>query len=352
MDDRQRQFLDRLLESPSPSGFETRAQRVWLDHVTDVADDVRTDEYGNAIATHHGTGPTVVVTGHADEIGFIVRRIDDDGFIHLDSIGGADRTVSLGQHVTIHASAGSVPGVIGQTAIHLRDRDEETPLELTEQRVDIGATDGEHAREFVEVGDPITISTTVQPLAGTRIAARGLDDRMGTWAAAEGFRHAVERATDATVHAVSTIQEEVGLQGARMVGFDLAPDAVVAIDVTHANDHPRAPPDKGADVALGGGPVVNRGSANHPELVRILREAADTAGVDVQLQAAGTRTGTDTDAFFTQRGGTPAVTLSVPLRYMHTPVETLDLDDLAAVPPLVGEFLDHASGYESFAVDV
>ncbi|MFT4930584.1 MAG: putative aminopeptidase FrvX, partial [Natronomonas sp.] len=201
MDTRQREFLDELLETPSPSGYETAGQRVWVEHVSTFADEVHTDEYGNAVAVHEGSddGPEVAVAGHADEIGFIVRTIDDDGFVHIDAIGGSDRTVSKGQHVTIHGDDGPVNGVIGQTAIHLREGDDEYE-DISEQRVDIGATDEDEARDLVSVGDPMTFSSTVEDLQGTRLAGRGMDNRVGTWTAAETLRRAVERDVDATVY--------------------------------------------------------------------------------------------------------------------------------------------------------
>jgi endoglucanase len=346
-----RAFLDRLLETPSPSGFETRGQRVWLDYVSEFADDVWTDDYGNAVAVHEGNGTELALAGHADEVGYIVRRIDDDGFVRIGSIGGADRTVSKGQHVTIHADD-PVPGVVGQTAIHLREKSEESYDDIGEQFVDVGATDGEAAEALVSVGDPVTVSTTVQDLHGSRIAARGMDNRIGVWAAAEGLRRAVEADADATVYAVSTIQEEVGLQGARMVGADLAPDAVVAVDVTHATDSPGVPGKKRGPVELGAGPVVTRGSANHPVLVEMARAAAGDVGVDVQLQAAGSRTGTDADAFFVAAGGIPALNVSLPNRYMHTPVEVIDATDLDRLATLLGGIAVRAGSVESFAVDI
>ncbi len=346
-----REFLDRLLETPSPSGYETAGQGVWVDYVEAFADEVRVDEYGNAVAVHEGGEPAVALAGHADEIGFIVRKIDDEGFVHPSRIGGSDRTVSKGQHVTIHADD-PVHGVVAQTAIHLRDRDADGHDDIEEQRIDVGAADGDAARELVEVGDPITFSSAVEDLQGTRMAARGMDNRVGTWAAAEGLRRAVEAGVDATVYAVSTVQEEVGLRGAQMVGFDLAPDAVVAVDVSHATDHPGVPGDKANGVELGAGPVVGRGSANHPALVEAVRAGADAAGIDYQLKAAGSRTGTDADAFFVQRGGIPSMRVGVPNRYMHTPVEVIDTEDLVEVADLLGAFARQAHEHGSFAVDV
>jgi putative aminopeptidase FrvX len=351
MEQPRRAFLEDLLSTATPSGFETAGQRRWVEYVEDFADEVRTDDYGNAVAVVEGGDSAVALAGHGDEIGFMVRDIEDSGALRMTAIGGSDRTVSKGQHVQIHTDDGPVPGVIGQTAIHLRDREDESVDDIGEQHVDIGADDAEEAEELVERGDPITFDQTVSELENGRIAARGLDNRIGIWAAAEGLRRAAESDPEATVYAVSTVQEELGLQGAKMVGFDLAPDVVVATDVTHATDAPGTPGKRATGIDLGAGPVVARGSANHPRVVEAVRDVAAEADVDVQLQAAGSRTGTDADAFYTSRGGIPSLNLGVPNRYMHTPVEVLDLEDLDSAAELLGAFGARAHEYE-FAVDV
>ncbi|WP_440770862.1 M42 family peptidase [Natronorubrum sp. DTA28] len=353
MDSQSRDFLVELLETPSPSGYETRGQRIWLDYVERFADDVRTDAYGNAIAVHEGDpdAPEVVLTGHADEIGFIVRSIDDDGFVRPGRIGGSDPSVSQGQHVTIHAADGPVEGVIGQNAIHLREEDGDGP-EISDLWIDIGAEDEDEASERLEIGDPITFSSTVSWLSETRLAARGLDNRVGTWAAAEGFRAAVEAGTEATVYAVSTVQEEVGVKGAQMVGFDLEPDAVVVVDVGHAVDYPSAPKEKTSQMELGEGPALGRGSTNHPVLFEALRSVADDREIDVQVEALGLGTGTDADGFFTAAGGIPSQVVSVPNRYMHTPVELIDTNDLEEIAALLGAFASDAEEFAPFAVDI
>lgn len=355
MDEKRRTFLETLLTTPSPSGFEVPGQRVWVEYVSEFADEVRTDEYGNAVAVVEGDGPELAFAGHADQIGFIVAGIDDDGFIRIDRIGGTDRTVTKGQHVVIHADDGTVNGVVGQRAIHLRDTEDDEFDDIVEQHVDIGVESEEEAAELVDVGDPITYTPTVEDLRGARLAGPGIDNRVGTWVAAEALRRAAERDVDATVYAVSTVQEELGLQGAKMVGFDLDPDAIVAIDVTHAMDSPDVGGEKrfsDLTIDLGGGPVVARGSANHPEVVAAVREAADEAEIPVQLQAAGIYTGTDADAFFTARGGTPSLNLGLPNRYMHTPVEVIDTDDLDAAADLLAEFAVRASDRDGFEVDI
>jgi Cellulase M and related proteins len=179
-----------------------------------------------------------------------------------------------------------------------------------------------------------------------------MDNRVGTWSAAEGLRHAVESDVDATVYAVSTVQEEVGIKGAQMVGFELDPDAAIAIDVTHATDNPDVSGEHRGPVELGEGPVVSRGSANHPNVVELARDAAEAADIDVQLQATGTRTGTDADAFYTSRSGIPSLNLGIPNRYMHTPVEVIDTDDLDRVASLLGSVAEQAGEISSFAVDI
>ncbi|WP_435193910.1 M20/M25/M40 family metallo-hydrolase [Natronomonas sp. EA1] len=352
MNERQREFLDDLLATATPSGFETAGQRVWVEYVETFADAVHTDAYGNAVAVVEGDGPEVLLGGHGDEIGLMVRDITDDGFLKLTRVGGADRTVTRGQHVTVHGADGPVDGVIGQVAIHLRDTGEEGQTDIAEQYVDIGADDETAARELVEVGDPITFDTRVHDLQGSLVSARGMDNRVGTWAAAEALRRAAEVDPDATVYAVSTVQEEVGFQGAKMVGFDLDPDVAVAADVTHATDTPESPGSKGSGIELGAGPVVARGSTNHPVVVDAVREVAAAEGIDVQLQSAGSATGTDADAFFTTKGGIPSLNVGVPNRYMHTPVEVVDLTDLDAVADLLAAFAARADAFAPYRVDI
>ncbi len=354
MDDTRRAFLEALLSVPGPSGFEARGQRVWIDHVEAYADEVQVDDYGNAVATYHGDdGPSVALAGHGDQIGLIVRRIEEKGFLRVGRIGGTDRTVTQGRRVVAHGDDGPVPGVVGQTAIHLRDTDTEGSVDVDEQYVDIGAADGDEARELVSVGDPVTVASEgVVDLAGNRLTAAGLDNRVGVWSAAEGLRRAAAAEVDATVHAVSTVQEEVGLQGARMVGEEMDLNAVVAIDVTHAGDHPGLDTGQRTPIDLGGGPVVVRGSANHPVLVDEARAAADDDGIAVQLQASGSRTGTDADAFYVAGGGTPTLSVGIPNRYMHTPAEVVDAEDLTDTARLMGSLVGRLAARDSFTVDV
>ena len=351
MEETQRQFLDSLLSTATPSGFEASGQRVWLDYVSTFADETRVDDYGNAVAVYEGSNdaPSIALAGHGDEIGLMVRDVTEGGFLKLSRIGGSDKTVTRGQHVTVHTADGPVSGVIGQVAIHLRTNDDE-PDEIEKQYVDIGAADGESAEELVDVGDPVTFSTEVHDLQNGLLSGRGMDNRVGIWTAAEAFRRVVETEPAATIYAVSTVQEELGTKGAAMVGFELDLDAAIAIDVTHATDTPESSSGHGSGVDLGGGPVVFRGSANHPALVDATRAVAGDDGVDVQLQAAGIATGTDADAFYTSRGGVPSLSVGIPNRYMHTPVEVVDLSDLTATADLLASFAGRVEAFAPFSV--
>ncbi|MFQ3320264.1 MAG: putative aminopeptidase FrvX [Natronomonas sp.] len=354
MDGDYRAFLDDLLSISTPSGFEGKGQRRWLDYVEQFADETRVDEYGNAVAVYEGADdtPAIALAGHGDEIGLMVRDIDENGFLKLARIGGSDKTVTRGQHVTIHTADGAVDGVIGQVAIHLRDPSDDEYTDINDQYVDIGVSDEAEARERVDIGDPITLDTEITDLAGGRVAARGLDNRVGIWTAAEAFRRAVETKPETTVYAISTVQEEIGLKGATMVGFDLDPDAVIATDVTHATDQPESPSSKGSGIELGAGPVVARGSANHPKLVEAARGIAADEDIDVQLQASGNATGTDADAFYTTRGGIPSLNVGLPNRYMHTPVEVVEFADLDSAADLLAGIAVRGDEFAPFTVDI
>ncbi len=350
MDEKRRAFLEDLLSLSTPSGFEMVGQRRWLEYVEPYADETYVDAYGNAVAISKGSadGSDIAIAGHGDEIGLMVRDITDDGFLKLTAIGGSDRTITRGQHVTVHTNDGPLAGVIGQVAIHLRDPAKDEYSEIEAQHVDIGVKDGKAAKERVDIGDPVTLATRVTELADDRLAARGMDNRVGVWTAAETFRRSVERGTDASVYAISTVQEEVGLKGAQMVGFELDLDAVMVVDVTHTSDQPESPDDKGSSVELGGGPVIPRGSSNHPALVEALRTIAADTEIEVQLSATGTRTGTDADVFYTSTGGIPSLSLGIPNRYMHTPVEVIDLADLEAAAELLSVFTTRSDQFSPF----
>jgi endoglucanase len=349
-------FLKQLLETPSPSGFETKGQRVWLDYVKQYADEVSSDAYGNCFAVlNPGGSPKVLLGGHADEIGFMVQHISDDGFLYFQSIGGSDPGVTRAQRVVVHGLDGPVQGVVGSLAIHLQEPDDRKKVpDFSGMFIDIGVSSKKEAQKLVRVGNPITFDCGVVRLGKHRIAARACDNRIGTFAAAEGLRHAFEKRAKlkACVVAVSTIQEENGLYGASMVGYSVHPDVAAVVDVTHATDIPLCSKNKHGDVRLGKGPVLSIGSSNHPVVNERFEKVAGKEKIDIQFESNPRWTGTDADAIFRQKGGIPTVSLGLPNRYMHSPVEVIELSDLENLGRLLGAFaLDLKKG-ESFAVKI
>jgi endoglucanase len=351
------EFLKTLLNTPSPSGFETRGQKVWVDYASRFADSVEVDSYGNAYATlNPGTGkgdPTILISGHVDELGFMVSHISDDGYLSIKGIGGVDNTLVRGQRVTIHGAKGPVPGVTGLLAIHLQEPDDRKKVpDLHTMHVDIGVSSRKEAEKLVSIGDAITYSAEFQELAGGRFAARGCDNRIGSWAAAEGLRIASLKkgSLKAKVVAVSTIQEENGLYGASMAGYSVHPDVALVVDVTHATDIPNCSKAKHGEVSMGKGPVISLGSVNHPVVNARLREAGKKAGIPLQVEVNPRWTGTDADAIFKQKGGIPTVSIGVPNRYMHSPVEMIQYSDLEQTAGLLAAFALSAKKGERFGV--
>lgn len=350
------EFLKTLLETPSPSGFETKGQRVWADYVRPFADKVRSDPYGNVYATlNPDAAPKILLAGHADELGLMINYISDDGFIYFKGIGGVDRAMLRGQRVIIHGQDGPVPGVTGHLAIHMQEPDDRKKVpEFHEVFIDIGVKSRAEALRLVRVGDPITHDANVVRLEGNRIAARGCDNRIGTWAAAEALRiiSGKKDKLAASVVSVSTIQEENGLYGATMAGYRAQPNAALVVDVTHATDIPICSKTKHGDVKLGGGPVISIGSSNHPVLIERLRKVADDKNIPLQYEANPRFTGTDADAIFLQHGGIPTVSIGLPNRYMHSSVEVIELTDLQAVAELLAAFCLEVKADDVFGVTI
>ena len=349
-------FLKRLLETPSPSGFEIRGQRVWAAYAEQFADKIESDSYGNVFATFNPEGsPRILLAGHSDELGLMISHISDDGFLYFKGIGGVDRAMLRGRRVIVHSIAGPVPGVTGHLAIHMQEPDDRKKVpEFHEVFIDIGVGSKAAAEKLVRTGDTVTMDADVLKLAGNRIAARACDNRIGTWSAAEALQllSAERERLSASVVAVSTIQEENGLYGAKMVGYRVRPDVALIVDVTHATDIPICSKPKHGDVKLGGGPVISIGSANHPLLVERLHKIATEKTIPIQFEVTPRFTGTDADAIFVQRGGIPTVCVGLPNRYMHSPVEVIDLADLEALARLLAEFCLDVKGDDRFAVKV
>lgn len=324
-------FLRQLVETPSPSGYEQPVQRLIRKQLEPVADSIQTDIMGNLIACLRGSGgPTVMLAGHCDEIGFMVQFVDDRGYIYFGAIGGVDPHLSPGQRVSIHTDQGDIAGVIGKKAIHLIEtKDRDTVIKLKQQYIDIGCTSRDEVEQLVRIGDPVTIAVGLQPLQGRRVTARAFDDKMGAFIVTEVMKQIHrEGGIGADLYTVSTVQEEVGLRGGTTSTYGVNPDVGIVVEVTHATDYPDVEQSSIGRVELGKGPVLARGANINPALFSLLVETAKSENIPVQIVGIPRATGTDANVMQLSRGGVATALLSIPLRYMHTPVETLDLADL------------------------
>lgn len=339
-------FLERLLDAPGPSGFETRAARAWRQEAEGFASDVTVDVTGNSYATVNGGGtPRVMLAGHIDEIGLQVTHIDEDGFLYVDEIGGWDPQVLVGQRVSILARTGDVPGVIGKKAIHLMQPDERSKASKTRQLwVDVGARNRDEVTELgLRVGDPMVLAQGMVRLAGDRIASRAIDDRVGAFVVLEALRLLAddEAGLEASVTAVATAQEEIGYQGggARTSAYALDPDIALAVDVTFSTDVPDIDKKELGEHEIGGGPVLSRGSAAHDRVFELLAEVAEAEGIPYTIQASPKATRTDADGIHLSRSGVPTGLISIPNRYMHSPNEVVSIDDLFHSARLIAAFV-------------
>ena len=339
-------FLERLLDAPGPSGFEVRAARVWREEAETFAPDVRVDVSGNSFATvNPGGNPHVMLAGHIDEIGLQVTHVDEDGFLYVDQIGGWDPQVLVGQRVSVLALDGDVPGVIGKKAIHLMQAEERRKSSRVNQLwVDVGAADRDAVAGLgIRVGDPMVISQGMVRLAGELIASRAIDDRIGAFVVLEAIRILERESTKllASATAVATVQEEIGYQGggARPSAYALKPDIALVVDVTFSTDVPDIDKKEVGEHSLGGGPVLSRGSAAHNNVFEMLAEVADHEGIPHTIQASPRATRTDADGIHLTRSGVPTGLISVPNRYMHSPNEVVNLDDLFHTAQLIAAFI-------------
>lgn len=343
MEPRQIEFLRRLIETPSPSGFEGPAQEIFFHEVSGFCPDVSVDVYGNVVARLEGLSPvTILLAGHCDEIGLIVKHIDDNGFLFVTAVGGVDPAVLLGQRVRLLGPQGPVPGVIGRIPFHLQEKDDkEQRPKIHELWIDIGAGDRVQAERLAPIGTPAVWGEDFHLLLGDQATARDFDNKVGVYVVAETIRALSERSSKppVTVLGVSTIQEECGVWGAGPVAYALAPTAAIAIDVTHATDYPGMKRERHGEVFLGKGPTVKRGVKSSKVINGLLEETASRYSIGVQIEADSGRFGTDADPMSDRRGGIPVNTLGIPLRYMHTATEVVSLDDVDAAVTLLTEAL-------------
>jgi endoglucanase len=351
MDDRSLAFFKRLLDTPGPSGFERAPARVWREEAAGFAK-VEADVAGNCYATvNPGGKPRVMLTGHLDEIGVMVVHVDDDGFLYFAPIGGWDPQVLVGQRVRLEGRSGPVAGVVGKKAIHLIKADErDKASKITDLWIDIGVKNKAEALERVRVGDAGVLEAGVAELPNRRLVSRSIDNRVGSFVVLEALRRLAAQPPAACVVAVGTTQEEIAYTGggARTSAFGLEPDAAIVVDVTHATDSPGVEKKEVGDFKLGGGPVLSRGSAASPVVFDQLVAAAEAEKIPYNIEAAPRGTSTDADAIYTARRGIATGVVSVPCRYMHSPNEMVDLDDLDRAAALLAAWTRRLQAGTSF----
>lgn len=335
-------FLKEIVNIPSPSGYEERAAEVYRSYTKAFADKVHTDTHGSVWAMANPEAEMkVMLAGHMDEIGFIIHYISDEGLLYFSGVGGHDTIIPVGQRVWIHGKE-RVPGIIGRKPIHLIEKDErsKTP-ELHDLWIDVGAAKREEVEAVISLGDPVTFQYEFEMLMGNRATARGFDNKVGSFVVAEALRLLKEEGgldPGVGVYAVATVQEEIGLRGARTSAYAIGAQSGLAVDVNFAIDHPGVSKTRYGQVDMGKGPTVTRGANVNPVVFKLTMDAAKEDGIPVQISPEPGGTGTDANAMQVSRGGMATGLLGVPLRYMHTPCELLDLEDVEQTARLMAAY--------------
>lgn len=348
MENAARAFFEKLLSTPSPSGYERPVQDVVRDYVAGFADEVRTDSHGSVIAIKNPDADVrVMLAGHCDQIGLIVSHIDEMGFIYTQPIGGWDPQQLIGQHMTIWSESGPIPAVIARKPIHLLDETERKQVvKLQDLWLDIAAKSREEAAERVRIGDSVTLELGMRELANDMVTAAKLDNTCGLWVVLEALRRA--KTLNVGLYAVSTVQEEIGLRGARTSAFGIDPHVGIAVDVTHATDCPTIDRRQIGNVQLGGGPVVFRGPNINPVVMDRLVQICEATPIAYQPAAIGRGASNDANALQVTRAGVATGLVSIPNRYMHSAVETVSLLDIDRAADLLARFAEGLTGNEDF----
>lgn len=336
-------FLQHMIASPSPSGFEQPLQQVVREEIQHYTDEIRTDVHGNVIATLNPTGePRVMLTAHCDELGFLVRYIDDNGFLYFAPIGGFDPSTLPGNRVQIQTPTGPVLGVIGRPPVHALSDDERAKApKLSDLWIDIGASSKEDAAKLVPIGSVATRAAQLEHMQNDLVVSRALDDKSGVFTVIEAMRRIHTRRTelDAAVFFVSAVQEEVGSRGARTAAHSVHPLIAIAVDVTYTSDHPNTSKQELGEVKLNAGPVLTIGGNVNPRVYQLLVQAAQSAGLAWQIDPQAASTYTDTDVIQVAREGVATGLVSIPCRYLHTGSEIASLKDMDQVAELLTHFV-------------
>jgi len=341
MEKKSLEFFKKLITIISPSGSEEEAVNLWKEEVKEFAQKVETDIHGNGIAVlNEGKTPRVMLAAHIDEIGYMVKYIDKEGYISFSTVGGVDPQLIPGHRVRIKTRKGEISGVIGKKAIHLLEEEERKKIPKVEDLwVDIGVKDEEEAKAKVEIGDVIVVDAAFDSLNSDKVVGRGFDDKAGVFVITEVLKLLSNEALNASLYTVATVQEEIGLRGAKTSAYGISPDIGLAVDATFATDHPQINKKRDGDIKIGSGPVIAKGPNIDSKVFELLLTAAKEEEIPYQIEAISRGTGTDANVIQLTRSGVATGLVSIPLRYMHTPVEVISLEDLENTVKLLKAFI-------------
>lgn len=339
-----KKFLFEYLNNPSPTGYESGGQKLWLDYIKPYVDDTFIDNYGTAYGVINPDKPfRVVIEGHADEISWYVNYVTKEGFIKVIRNGGSDHAIAPSKKVNIHTDKGIIKGVFGWPAIHTRKgKDANLAPTLENIFIDVGAKDRDEVLEMgIHVGSVITYEDELELLNKKYYVGRALDNRIGGFCIAEVARQLKENKIELpyALYIVNSVQEEIGLRGAEMIAHRIKPNLAIVTDVCHDTNTPLISVSKEGDIKSGNGPALTYAPAVHNKLLKLIIETAENNEIPFQRSASSRSTGTDTDAFAYSNGGVPSALISLPLRYMHTTVEMAHVEDIENVTKLIYETL-------------
>ncbi len=339
-------FLKKYINNPSPTGFESSGQKIWLEYLKPLVDTYFTDPYGTAVGVINPDAPfKVVIEAHADEISWFVNYISPEGFIYLKRNGGVDHQIAPSMRVWIHGKKGPVKAVFGWPAIHTRmnNADTKEPQPKVDNLfLDCGARNKKEVEALgIHIGAVATYEEGYETLAYGHLIGRAFDNRVGGFMIAEVARllKANKKKLPFGLYIVNAVQEEIGLRGAEMIARRIKPDIAIITDVTHDTSTPMISKIIQGETVCGKGPSLTFGPAVHNKLLDVVQEVAAKKKIPLQLHAVSRSTGTDTDSFAYANDGCPSVLISIPLRYMHTTVEMLHKDDIENTIKLIYETL-------------
>jgi len=347
-----KQFLEKYLNNASPTGFESSGQEIWLDYLKPYIDEYITDTYGTAVGViNPGQKYKVVIEAHSDEIAWFVNYIDDKGYISVIRNGGSDHMIAPSMRVNLHTDKGVVPGVFGWPAIHVRRASEEKVPAVDSLFIDVGCSNKKEVEKLgVHVGTVVTFVDGMMDLNKDYCVARALDNRAGGFMIAEVARMLKEKKVKLpyTLYVVNSVQEEIGLRGAEMISRRLDPDVAIVTDVCHDTTSPMYNKKRQGEQKCGNGPVLTYGPAVQNNLLKLIIDAAEKKKIPFQRAATSRSTGTDTDAFAYSAQGVASALISLPLKYMHTTVETVAYKDMENTILLMFESLKTIKNNQDF----